>query len=116
VHVEGQRRGGAALRQLFGGERPAQQAHAGAAEVGRDVEPVEAGVTQGGVVLDGVAGLSIVLGSARGEVGGQASGAVLQLLLRRRDVKLHAELRLYARYTSPIRRNPWQTSRSFRIP
>ena len=54
-----------------------------AAELGRDVEPVEAGVTQRGVVLDGVAGLAIVLGGARGEVGGETAGALLQIPLRR---------------------------------
>ena len=85
------------LRQLFGDERPAQQAYAGAAKLGRDVEPIEAGVTQGSVVLDGVACLPIVLGCAGGEVGGQAPGAVLQIPLRRRDVKLHSELSHYPR-------------------
>jgi hypothetical protein len=92
VHVERQRRGGAALSQLLGGERPAQQPDATAAELGRDVEAVEAGLAQGGVVLDRVAGVAIVLGGARGEVGGQAAGAMLEVSLRRRDVKLHASL------------------------
>src|SRR5262249_21298471 len=94
---ERERRGGAALSQLFGGERPAEQSHAAAAELGRHVKPVEAGVAQGGVVFDGVAGLSVVLRGAGGEVGGQTPGAVLQLLLRRRHVKLHAELSLSPR-------------------
>ena len=63
---------------------------AAAAELGGDVEPVEAGVAQGGVVLDGIAGVAIVLGGARGEVGGQAPGALLEFSLRRGDAKLHA--------------------------
>ena len=76
--------------ELLGGERPAEQSDASAAELGRDVEPVEAGVTQRGVVLDGIAGVAIVLGGARGEVGGQATGALLEFSLRRADDKLHA--------------------------
>ena len=90
VHVERQRRRAAALGELLGGERPAEQSHASAAELGRDVEPVEAGLTQRGVVLDGIAGVAIVLGGARGEVGGQATGALLEFSLRRADDKLHA--------------------------
>src|SRR5206468_6689032 len=102
-HVEGQRRRGAALRQLFGGERPAQQSDTAAAQLGRDVQPVEAGVAQGGVVLDRVARLPIVLGRASREVGGQTPGAVLQLPLRRRDVKLHfGGLQLPANQREPL--------------
>ena len=58
-----------------------------AAELGRDVEPVEAGVAQRGVVLDGIAGVAVVLGGARGEVGGQAAGALLEVSLRRGDLR-----------------------------
>src|SRR4029453_11033205 len=67
----------------------ASSSAASAPPLGRDVEPIEAGVAQGGVVLGGVSRVSIVLGRARGEVGSQTPRALLQLSLRRCDVKLH---------------------------
>ena len=106
VHVERQGGRRAALGQLLGGERVAEQAHPGASELGGDVERVEPGVAERRVVLQGMARLAVMLGRARREVGRERPTPLLETTLVLGDVKLHAPLpsrnAQHRRHPSPV--------------